>query len=141
MAQHAHRLQRDLRELAAHDFSCSASNVRPALSLRPHLCQVMVLVNPCPAYDANDFTAAAALNLCVREGPYAQAHYSFVIHVPDVFPFRSPQIRSTVPVWHPNIDLNTGLVSLPLEWSPDLRLVDLAVNMQVRLCAVSTSAA
>lgn len=121
MAQHIHRLQRDLRELLSHDFDTHASNV---------IVQTNQIVT-------ETFTNITQLSICIRDGPYAEAHYTFTIQVPENFPFKGPKIQSMVPIWHPNIELTTGVVTLPLEWSPDLRLVDVALNLQMLMLSPS----
>jgi ubiquitin-protein ligase len=110
MAQHIHRLGRDLRELSQHNFDCSASNMCiQTIGISTHL------------------------SLCIKGGPYSTAHYSFRLDIPESFPFKCPSILATVPVWHPNIELRTGVVTLPIEWTPDLRLLDLALHLQVMI--------
>mmetsp|Transcript_1171 Transcript_1171/g.2333 ORF Transcript_1171/g.2333 Transcript_1171/m.2333 type:complete len:336 (-) Transcript_1171:196-1203(-) len=59
------------------------------------------------------------------DGAYSGAVWRFSLELPPSYPFQPPSLRSTTPIFHPNIDSQTGRVSLQLlgkEWSPVLTL-------------------
>lgn len=71
------------------------------------------------------------LAICILEGPYRGGHFTFLMEIPENYPFRGVDIWCKSPVWHPNIDIRSGKVALPLSWSPVLSLISVAVSMQV----------
>jgi ubiquitin-protein ligase len=103
------RLNRDVTDLLSHNFNCSSS----CLSVLK---------------DQNGIT----LNVCILEGPYRRGHFSFFLDIPINYPFKSVDVWAKHPIWHPNVDLLTGRVFLPLDWSPVLTLNSLALAVQVR---------
>ena len=112
------RLNRDINDLMAHDFSCPSSSMvvtegEDGLSLR--------------------------LNVCVFEGAYKNGHFVFHLDIPEQYPFQMVQVWSKHPVWHPNVELRTGRVFLPLDWSPVLTLNSLALAVQMMLLEPSTA--
>jgi hypothetical protein len=48
------------------------------------------------------------------------------------------EVWAVYPIWHPNIDLRTGKVALPLEWSPVLTLKSIALAVQMLMLEPST---
>lgn len=80
------------------------------------------------------------LNISMWEGPYRGGHFVFTIDILESYPFKLPEIFSRYPLWHPNVEILTGRVHLPLEWSPVLSLKALALAIQLILlepCASS----
>lgn len=73
------------------------------------------------------------LNISVKEGPYRGGQFVFTIDILETYPFKAPEIYSRYPLWHPNIEILTGRVHLPLEWSPVLTLKALALAIQLLL--------
>ena len=58
------------------------------------------------------------------------------MNIPESYPFNEVEVwvgAPDRPIWHPNIDLATGRVMLPLEWSPVLTLTSLALAIQMML--------
>ena len=104
------RLNRDITDLLSYNFNCSSS------------CLSVV----------KDENSTISLNVCILEGPYTHGHFSFVLDIPMNYPFKKVDVWAKHPIWHPNVDLLTGRVSLPIEWSPVLTLNSLAVAVQVR---------
>ena len=102
------RLNRDITDLLSHDFNCSSS------------CLSAVK-------DQNGIT----LNVCILEGPYNRGHFSFLLDIPFNYPFKYVEVWAKHPIWHPNVELLTGRVLLPLDWSPVLTLNSLALAVQV----------
>ena len=103
------RLNRDITDLLSHNFDCSSSCLR---------------VNK----DQNGIT----LSVCILEGPYRRGHFSFLLDIPMNYPFKNVDVWAKHPIWHPNVDLLTGRVFLPMDWSPVLTLNSLALAVQVR---------
>lgn len=102
------RLNRDIKDLLAHNFNFPSS------------CLSVVR-------DESGIT----LNVCILEGPYRRGHFSFLLDIPINYPFKSVGVWAKHPIWHPNVDLLTGRVFLPLDWSPVLTLHSLALAVQV----------
>ena len=71
------------------------------------------------------------LRVHIYEGPYRGGCFRFQMHIPECYPFRPVDVRAEHPIWHPNIDLQSGRVILPLDWSPTLTLNSVALAVQV----------
>ena len=110
------RLNRDIAELFAIDFNCSSS------------CLSVIQTS-------DNLRDPGCFELCVKifEGPYRGGCFSFALTIPENYPFKAVEVWSKQPIWHPNIELNSGRVVLPLEWSPVITLHTLALAVQVRL--------
>lgn len=54
--------------------------------------------------------------------------------------FAAPDIYTSPPVWHPNIDYLSGHVFLPIDWSPVLKLYSVIFAIQVTLLFYSSLA-
>lgn len=114
---YSNRLSRDLAELYEHDYSCSSSLL---------------------SVDPDSSMCGVTLHVCIFDGPYSRGHFSFYFSVPNNYPFKMVEVWSKHPIYHPNIDLFTGKVALPLEWSPVLTLRSLAVAVQMMLLEPSS---
>ena len=55
----------------------------------------------------------------------------FHMDIPESYPFKVVDVLAEQPIWHPNIDLTSGRVVLPIEWSPVITLNSLALAVQV----------
>lgn len=110
---YAQRLSRDLANVITYDFASSSAIVR--------------------FFQSEDglLTSGIRVSVCIFEGPYRGGHFIFVLTIPENYPFRCVEIWSTSPIWHPNIDLKTGRVALPLEWSPVLTLISIGFAIQM----------
>jgi ubiquitin-protein ligase len=113
---YAQRLNRDVAELFTHNFNCSASS--------------LTVIQMSDSLQTN---GSLVLQICIYEGPYRGGCYLFGLNISESYPFRPVEVFAAQPVWHPNIDLYTGKVALPMEWSPVLTLNSLALAVQVRL--------
>lgn len=113
---YAQRLNRDVSELFSNNFNCSASTLSVAQT-------------------ADSLQTDGCLTLCISifEGPYRRGSYMFAMNIPENYPFRPVEIFAKQPIWHPNIDLFTGKVALPIEWSPVLTLNSIALAVQVSI--------
>lgn len=109
------RLSRDISELFASDFNCTASHLYVKQT-----------------GDSLNELGAISLESHVFEGPYRGGRFHFCFHISGNYPFKPVEIWATQPIWHPNIDIRTGKVALPLEWSPVLTLHALALAVQVQ---------
>lgn len=105
------RLQKDLLEVLSHDFVSPSALVSVSIP--------------------QDSIGGLSLSLCMRQGPYKYGHFPFHIHIPDGYPFRQCEVYSTLPIWHPNICLQSGKVMLPFDWSPVLSLVSIVIAVQM----------
>eukprot|EP01031_Cornospumella_fuschlensis_P037371 gene37371-45380_t len=110
----AQRLNRDVLELFSGSFDCTAS----------HLTVLQTA-------DCLNELGSISLEVRVFEGPYQGGCFSFCFHIPTNYPFSPVSIWAVNPIWHPNIDLRTGKVALPLEWSPVLTLKTCAIAVQM----------
>jgi ubiquitin-protein ligase len=104
------RLSRDVADLLSHDFNCSSSSM-----------------------NITQDSQGLALHICIRDGAYRRGHFCFIFDIPAQYPFKIVDVWARHPIWHPNIDLFTGKVALPLDWSPVLTLNSLAIAVQVRI--------
>jgi ubiquitin-protein ligase len=118
------RLNRDVAELFASDFDCTAS----------HLTVLQTA-------DSLADLGSISLEVRVFEGPYRGGRYSFFFHIPNNYPFHSVEVWSVQPIWHPNIDLRTGKVALSIDWSPVLTLKSTAIAIQMLMLEPSTESA
>ena len=109
------RLNRDVAELFSSAFNCSAS----------HLTVLQTA-------DSLNEPGSITLDNQVFEGPYRGGRFSFCFHIPANYPFKPVEVWATHPIWHPNIDLRSGKVAIPLEWSPVLTLNSFALAVQVQ---------
>ena len=112
---YAKRLGRDMREVFSRDFNCAASSVK-----------------------VHSDGASIRFIICTHEGPYRRGTFEFTLEVPETYPFHSPIIRSTAPLWHPNISLSTGEVQFPHRWSPVLTLDAAIMSVQLLLLEPSS---
>lgn len=110
----AQRLNRDVAELFSTSFRCSAS----------HMTAIQTA-------DSLNELGSITLDDMVFEGPYRGGRFSFCFNIPANYPFRCIEVWAIQPIWHPNIDLKTGKVAIPLEWSPVLTLTSFAMAVQV----------
>ena len=65
------------------------------------------------------------------EGLYASGHFQFAASIPTNFPFSSPIIVALQPIYHPNINLLTREVYVPIDWSPVLTLCSYVLALKV----------
>lgn len=110
------RLTRDAAELLTADFTCSASSVI--------VTQTSESLNE---------PGSIALEINVFEGAYRGGRFYFCFQIPANYPFKSVEVWATSPIWHPNVDIRSGRMSIPLEWSPVLTLKTFARTVQVSL--------
>ncbi len=108
------RLNRDVSELFSSNFNCTAS----------HLSVIQT-------GDSLNDPGSITLENKVFEGPYRGGRFSFCLNIPANYPFRAVEVWATQPIWHPNIDVRTGKVAVPLDWSPVLTLHSFALAVQV----------
>jgi ubiquitin-protein ligase len=108
------RLTRDAAELFTTDFTCSASHL-----------QVLQTA------DSLNDAGSIALEISVFEGSYRGGVFHFCFQIPANYPFRPLEIWAVQPIWHPNIDLKSGRMQIPLEWSPVLTLKSFARAVQM----------
>jgi ubiquitin-protein ligase len=81
--------------------------------------------------DSLNEPGSITLDIMVFAGPYRGGRFCFCFHIPANYPFRQIEVWATQPIWHPNVDLRTGKVAIPLDWSPVLTLTSFAMAVQV----------
>lgn len=67
-------------------------------------------------------------------GIYQQGAFSFNLEIPSNYPFQAPSVTCITRVWHPNIDLSTGKVLLPIlekDWRPVLSINTVVFGLQL----------
>lgn len=101
------RRQQDVEELLSHEFRGIAASI------------------VCRAVSTPSATATAVVEfcICVYQGPYRGGHFIFKVQVSDVYPFQAPEVFSCHPIWHPNVDLQSGTTRTGVVWSPVMNLV------------------
>lgn len=111
------RLKKDIQDLITYDFSCTSSS--------------LVVTQE---QNESSGRGGFVLNVCIHEGPYHGGHFIFYLDIPDTYPFVPVNVWAiNRPIWHPNIDVQTGRVSLPMEWTPVLTLTVVALAIQLML--------
>jgi len=108
------RLSKDLADVVSYNFTSSSA-----------------IFSIYPNQEENTLNSGLDVYLCIYEGPYRGGHYKYFIEIPTNYPFKSVEIWARVPIWHPNIDLRSGRVALPLQWSPVLTLVSVCIAIQM----------
>jgi len=109
------RLQRDLKELAEARFSCPQA---------------------ASAIDGIEHGDPIKLQITIElaAGIYAGGRFSFKIDIPHTFPFSAPSVHCMSRVWHPNVCLRTGRVSLSIldeDWKPVISLNTIVFGLQL----------
>lgn len=69
-----------------------------------------------------------------RDGFWRNGCFDFLLHVPLGYPFVPPTVRCITPVFHPNIDANTGDIALALiyqDWKPVLSINTVVFGLQL----------
>ncbi|CAN0413479.1 unnamed protein product, partial [Ascophyllum nodosum] len=54
------------------------------------------------------------VGVSINAGLYEGATFYFLVTIPPSYPFHAPSAVCTSRAWHPNIDLHSGFVSLPI---------------------------
>ena len=117
---YAQRLNRDMAELFTQNFNVTSSKLsvtQTSDNLKDSSCVI--------------------LKIKIYEGPYRGGCFSFGLDISENYPFKAVDVWAKHPIWHPNIELQSGKVALPLEWSPVLTLHSVALAVQVRILCCS----
>lgn len=132
---HMKRINRDIHDLMNHDFQSESASVLVE--------EVPSIISGVQGYMNSSMSSSSArtlwsvnLTVCPFQGPYRGGHFLFTVKISDSYPFMGPDVwvgSSSRPIWHPNIDMDTGRVMLPLEWSPVLTLIHLVLAIQMML--------
>ena len=132
---HTKRINRDIHDLMNHDFDSVSASVLveevPSYSSGVH-----EYLNTSSSSSSARTVWSVNLTVCPFEGPYRGGHFLFTVKIADSYPFVGPDVwvgSPARPIWHPNIEMDTGRVMLPLEWSPVLTLVSLVLAIQMML--------
>ena len=130
------RINRDIHDLFHYEFPTNTASIRAEempTNFGQQAEQHYVGSKLC---NHNRVFYSLQLTVCPHEGPYRGGHFLFCLNIPESYPFTGVDVwvaTSTRPIWHPNIDLATGRVMLPLEWSPVITLTSLALAIQMML--------
>ena len=127
--EYAKRVHRDMQNLFSHDFTSSSTSL--CVSDVPETDELLTWRKQ----SSGAFLHTVMINICVHEGPYRGGHFIFYLNIPESYPFRGVDVWVDMsrPVWHPNVELETGRVLLPLTWSPVLTLTSLAIAIEMML--------
>ena len=118
-----------------HDFGSDSAAVMLE-ELPSHSNGVQEYIGTSINSDSSRTVWSVNLAVCPFEGPYRGGHFLFTVNILESYPFVGPDVwvgSSSRPMWHPNIDMETGRVMLPLEWSPVLTLISLVLAIQMML--------
>ncbi|RMX62218.1 hypothetical protein KXD40_006757 [Peronospora effusa] len=117
------RVRKDVNELSKAKFTCSQATTRVDF---PDGANNMLQIF---------FTIAIA----DVSGPFANGDFTFFVEIPKTYPFHG-KIRTSricargLMVWHPNIDMATGKVMMPIlgkDWRPVLSINTVLLGLQV----------
>lgn len=85
-------------------------------------------------------TADSDIMVCMLSGPEDTPYYGrkwrICIHLPKEYPFKSPSVGFEDPIFHPNVDINSGSVclnALNSEWTPMYKLTDIMQTLLPQL--------
>jgi ubiquitin-conjugating enzyme E2 M len=129
-ASQAKRVSKDVQNLFSHVFTSSATSV------------TVLELSETDEYNLSrqmqrqrETLFTVRLHICVHEGPYRGGHFIFNMIISKNYPFGGVDVwaDSSRPIWHPNVELQSGRVLLPLTWSPVLTLTNLAMAIQMML--------
>ncbi|KAK5996053.1 Ubiquitin-conjugating enzyme E2 1 [Cladobotryum mycophilum] len=68
--------------------------------------------------------------------PYAGGTFEVDIEIPDTYPFKSPSIRFSTKIWHPNVSSQTGAICLDTlgsGWSPVQTIKTALISLRMLL--------
>jgi ubiquitin-protein ligase len=116
---YAQRLNKDIADLFSHNFECSSSTLSVLQTA-----------------DSMHADGCVVLRVKIFEGPYKGGCFLFGLNIPSTYPFKAVEVYAKQPIWHPNVDISSGRVSLPLDWAPVVTLVSLALAVQVLHIAI-----
>jgi ubiquitin-conjugating enzyme E2 M len=125
------RINRDIAELFSHNFLCSSSNLTVVENISKLSNDQLAENSNRNLSSSSVIVKSLSLNIAIFEGPYRGGRYIFTLSIPEGYPFKGADVSARQPIWHPNIDLQSGRVALPLDWSPVLSLTSLALAVQV----------
>ena len=126
----AKRVSRDIQNLFSQDFKSLAGRTSVVVSEPPDN-----ELYASHSHSIREASYSVRLNICVHEGPYAGGHFIFYMIISKTYPFGGVELWVDLsrPLWHPNVDLQSGRVLLPLSWSPVLTLTNIAMAIQMML--------
>ncbi len=125
------RISRDIQQLLSHDFTSSSATLLASDVLDYDSGSTGQRLPPQRLH----YIYKIPISVCIHEGPYRGGHFLFFINIPEDYPFQSVSVtvNQSRPLWHPNVDMASGKVLLPLQWSPVLTLTSVAVALQMLL--------
>ncbi|DBA05263.1 TPA: hypothetical protein N0F65_007425 [Lagenidium giganteum] len=112
------RVRKDVNELSKAKFTCT---------------QVKTKVDFPDGVD-NMFQLIFTISIAEVQGPYANGDFTFFVEIPKTYPFHAPVVTCTTRVWHPNVDLETGRVMMPIlgqDWRPVLSINTVLLGLQL----------
>lgn len=76
----------------------------------------------------DDAFSFAAVMAGPAKSPYREGIFNVSVKVPKTYPMMPPTLEFTTPIWHPNIDFETGQIELEIlgrNWNPTVTLQSL----------------
>ncbi|KAG2860781.1 hypothetical protein PC129_g9944 [Phytophthora cactorum] len=112
------RVRKDVNELAKAKFTCAQARTRVEF----------------PDGANNMLQLIFTISIIDLSGPFANGDFTFFVDIPKTYPFHAPSVRCLSRVWHPNIDIATGKVMMPIlgkDWRPVLSINTVLLGLQL----------
>ncbi|TDH71296.1 hypothetical protein CCR75_004648 [Bremia lactucae] len=112
------RVRKDVNELAKAKFTCAQARTRVEF----------------PDGANNMLQLIFTISIIDLSGPFANGDFTFLVDIPKTYPFHAPGVRCLTRVWHPNIDITTGKVMMPIigkDWRPVLSINTVLLGLQL----------
>ncbi|KAL4157183.1 hypothetical protein PRNP1_006208 [Phytophthora ramorum] len=112
------RVRKDVNELSKAKFTCSQAKTRVDF----------------PDGADNMLRLIFTISIADVSGPFANGDFTFFVEIPKTYPFHAPSVRCLTRVWHPNVDMATGKVMMPIigkDWRPVLSINTVLLGLQL----------
>ncbi|CAH0482428.1 unnamed protein product [Peronospora belbahrii] len=112
------RVRKDVNELSKAKFTCSQAKTRVDF----------------PDGANNMLQIIFTIAIADISGPFANGDFTFFVEIPKTYPFHAPSVTCLTRVWHPNIDMATGKVMMPIlgkDWRPVLSINTVLLGLQL----------
>ncbi|EGZ19790.1 hypothetical protein PHYSODRAFT_493845 [Phytophthora sojae] len=112
------RVRKDVNELSKAKFTCNQATTRVDF----------------PDGADNMLRLIFTISIADVSGPFANGDFTFFVEIPKTYPFHPPSVKCLTRVWHPNIDMATGKVMMPIlgtDWRPVLSINTVLLGLQL----------